>query len=300
MPGRQILSENDYMDPRYRPTRPDMVRRRAVLRETLNRFSTADPPNKYDLLAQENLARWRGSADQRHHSNQVYVVGGDWGDVTHKLTKDRGCCFAALNMANAFVPGGAYTVGARAQEENMFRRTNCHFFVGPEEYDATRDRYHSHMTSLLSAENDKVYLDSENPRVCIRGPEDRSRSDLGYHWLPDEEVFPFFELRAAAQDLRGGSTFSKSNARRRIAAQLNTLMDQGVQHAVLGASGCGAFRNPAHRIAQLYRQEIEKRKQGFKVLVFAIHHAGYGPDNLTPFKEVFRDPLEFATPADNP
>ncbi|MBK6739870.1 MAG: DUF2263 domain-containing protein [Haliea sp.] len=163
------MSEDDYIDPRYAPTRPDMVRRRAVLRETLNRFSTDDPPGKYDLLAQINLQRWCASAEKLQTSNQVYIVGEDWGEVTHAMTKEHGCCFAVLNMANAFVPGGAYVEGAPAQEENMFRRTNCHFFVGPEEYDATLDRYHLYMTSLLSAENGKVYLDSSNPRVCIRG-----------------------------------------------------------------------------------------------------------------------------------
>jgi hypothetical protein len=292
MRGRRILSEDDYIDPRYAPARPDMVRRRAVLRETLNRFSTADPPNKYDLLAQANLERWRDMGKTRPNCNQVYIVGGDWGEVTHAMTQEHGCCFAALNMANAFVPGGAYVEGAPAQEENMFRRTNCHFFVGPEEYDATHDRYHSHMTSLLSAENGKVYLDSENPRVCIRGPENRSRPDLGYQWLPDEEVFPFFELRAAAQDLRDGSAFSESNARQRIVAQLDTVLDQDIQHVVLGASGCGAFMNPTNRIAELYRQEIENRKQGFRVIAFAIYQAGYGPNNLIPFEDVFDDQLQ--------
>jgi len=291
MVGRQILSEDDDIDPDYDPHHPDMVRRRTVLRETLNRFSTAEPPNRYERLAQANLERWRVSCEQHPCCNRVYVVGGDWGDVTQAMTMRYGCCFAALNMANAFVPGGAYVEGAAAQEENLFRRTNCHFFVGPEEYDSARDRYHPHMTSLLSAENGKVYLDAKNPRICIRGPEDRTRVDLGYQWLPDEDVFPFFELRAAAQDLRDGSTFSESNARKRIAAQLDTLMSQNVKHAVLGASGCGAFMNPADRIAELYRQEIEQRKQGFRVIAFAIYQAGYGPDNLTPFQNVFDDPL---------
>lgn len=292
MPGRRVLSEDDYIDPRYGPERADTTRRRAVLRETLNRFSTADPPNKYDLLANSNLERWRNSAEKHFGGNQVYVAGGDWGDVTQRFTKEYGCCFAALNMANAFVPGGAYVEGTAAQEENMFRRTNCHFFVGPDEYDPTNDRYHAHMTSLISAEHGVVYLDSKNPRVCIRGSEDRCRSDLGYPWLPDAEVFPFFELRAAAQDLRDGSAFSEPNARKRIAAQLNTLIVHGIKHAILGASGCGAFMNPALRIAELYRQEIEKRKHNFEVIAFAIHESGYGPDNLTPFTEVFARELK--------
>ena len=72
------------------PNRPDMVRRRAVLRETLDRFSTADPANKYELLAQANIERWRESAEKQSGGNQVYVVGGDWGEVTHAMTKAHG------------------------------------------------------------------------------------------------------------------------------------------------------------------------------------------------------------------
>jgi hypothetical protein len=291
MPGRRLLSEDDYIDPRYGPKRLEMVRRRAVLRGTLDRFATADSPQKYHLLAQTNLQRWFNTRELTSASHRVLVVSGDWGEVTHSMTKTHGTCFAALNMANAFVPGGAYVEGAAAQEENMFRRTDCHFRVGSEEYDAALDRYVPEMTSLLSAENGRVFLYSTHPRVCIRGPEDRSRPDLGYAWLADEDVFPFLELRAAAQDLRDGSPFSESNARKRVAAQLDTLVDQDVRHVVLGASGCGAFMNPTLRVAELYREEIEKRTHDFSVIAFAIYSAGYGPDNYTPFQQVFSNQL---------
>ena len=43
--------------------------------------------------------------------------------MTHTLTKEYGVTFAALNMANAFSPGGGYAAGLVAQEENMFHRT---------------------------------------------------------------------------------------------------------------------------------------------------------------------------------
>jgi hypothetical protein len=112
-------------------------------------------------------------------------------------------------------------------------------------------KYLPEMTRLLSAHDGVVYLDKKRPRVCIRGPEDRARADLGYRWLPDKEVFASFELRAAAQDLRDGSAFELDDARRRIAAQLNTLRHHDLRHAVLGAFGCGAFRNPADRIAAI-------------------------------------------------
>lgn len=266
--------------------RPDLVRRRAVLKETLEAFTRTEP-NHYHNLAAANLARWRASASAPPANGSVEVREGDWGAVTGALTRQHGVCFAVLNMANAFVPGGAYVEGTVAQEENMFRRTDCHFRVGPDEYDERIDRYLPETTELLSAANGRVYLDVETPRVCIRGPEDRGREDLGYAWLADDDVFPFFELRAAAQDLRGGAAFDESEARRRIAAQLDTLIDANIRYAILSAFGCGAFQNPADRVAALYRQEIDERRSAFSLIAFAIFAPGYGPDNYTPFARAF-------------
>ena len=101
-------------------------------------------------------------------------------------------------------------------------------------------------------------------------------------------MFLFFELRASARDLRDGSDFDPHDARRRISAQLDTLRDHQIRYVVLGAFGCGAFRNPAHRVAQIYREEITARAEDFAVVAFAIFSAGYGPDNFTPFAEAFR------------
>jgi len=204
-----------------------------------------------------------------------------------RLTREYGVCFAVLNMANAWVPGGAYVEGAVAQEENLFRRSDCHFHITAEEYDGARDRYHGHMTRLLSAGEGTVYLDTARPRVCIRGPEDRNAPDLGYAWLPESEIFPFFELRAAARDLRDGCRFDPEDARRRIRAQLDTRRNHGLRHAVLGAFGCGAFCNPAGQVAEIYREEIAARAEDFSVIAFAVFAAGYGPDNYTPFARVF-------------
>ena len=285
MPGRALPNETAMIAMGY--GRPDMVRRRAVLRETLDRLAAARPPGRYHELAAQNLARWRHRRSAPDPAGEVRVLSGDWGDVTLRLTCELGACFAVLNMANAFVPGGGYVEGMVAQEENMYRRTDCHFHIGPEEYDAAADRYRPEFTRLLSGADGRVYLDAVHPRVCIRGAEDRGRDDLGYDWLPDQLVFPFLELRASAQDLRGGAQFSQLDACRRIAAQLDTLIDAGVRYAVLGAFGCGAFQNPADEVAHLYRVEIGRRRRQFALIAFAIFSAGYGPDNYTPFAKAF-------------
>lgn len=281
VPGRPLTREVDMIASGY--GRPDMVQRRAILRETLDRFATAVPSNIFHKIAADNLAHWRAEAVAAKPKGEVRVFSGDWGDVTRDLTKEHGVCFAALNMANAYVPGGGYVEGMVAQEENMFRRTDCHFCVGPDEYDEARDRYTPDMTRLLSAVDGRVYLDNERPRVCLRGSEDRTRSDLGYAWLSRDQIFPFFELRASAQDLRNGSPFDPLEARRRIAAQLDTLRDADIRYAVLGAFGCGAFRNPSIEVARLYREEIDRRRGDFALIAFAIFSAGYGPGNYAPF-----------------
>lgn len=271
-------------------TGEECAQRRKVLRETLAALATPQQRESFHALAAANLARWRAAAvpvPQGGARPQVRVLRGDWGEVTRALTRAHGTCFAVLNMANAYVPGGAYVEGAVAQEENMFRRTDCHFHVRPPAYDPSLDRYAPEMTRLLEGRDGRVYLDAGHPRVCIRGPEERGAAQLGYPWLAPDEVFPFYELRSAAQDRRDGRMFDRGDARRRIAAQLDTLAAARVRHAVLGASGCGAFMNPAREVATLYHEEIGRRSADFDVIAFAVFSAGYGRDNYTPFAQVF-------------
>ena len=282
MPGRRLLDEGHPRLARY--DRRDQVRRRAVLRETVAALEAAD--GRYHALAETNLARWRAAATSPEPSGEVRVLEDDWGAATHALTRHHGRCFAVLNMANAHHPGGAYVEGTAAQEENMFRRTDCHFTIDDEEMDPETERYRPATTALLRGAAGAVYLDTARPRVCVRGPEDRAADDLGYPWLADDEVFPFFELRAAAQDCRA-KNFDEDEARRRIAAQLDTLVAAEQRYAVLSAFGCGAFQNPTRKVARLYREEIDRRRDDFALIAFAIFHPGYGLDNHLPFAEAF-------------
>lgn len=273
-----------------------------ILHETLERLGTPADRDHWRSVALSNLARWAslvpapsgvGGAD----AGVIRVLRGDWGVITSQLTKEYGTMFAVLNMANAYSAGGGYVEGMPAQEENMFRRTDCHFYVDEKEYDRRHDRYFRERSDLINAavEPARVLLDHEHPRVCVRGPEDRADLDLGYKWLEEGDVFPFLELRAAAVDLRDGRPYVVEECRRRVEAQLDTLAEANIRHFVLSAFGCGAFLNPAGDVARCYRQALDRRRKAapadkrFACAAFAIFDPGYGPDNFTPFEAELGD-----------
>ena len=108
--------------------------------------------------------------------------------------------------------------------------------------------------------------------------------------LADTDVFPFFELRSAAVDMRGASrrtAYDPAELRKRIVAQLETCMAAGVKHVVLSAFGCGAFQNPAPIVAAVYKEEVLKRRADFDVVAFAVFNAGYtGNDNFGVFRDI--------------
>lgn len=287
---------------RSRPSAHPLNRRRQeILKETIEALTaTEDSYQRYHELAGQNVARWlteRLSRGEGLPSGRVEVHEGDWGEVTQALTRRYGLTFPVLNMANAYVAGGAYLQGTSAQEENMFRRSDCHLALKEEDlepYDP-RDgymRYRPNITQLLEAQSarspNRVSLDLERARVCVRGREEGDAVDLGYRWLADDELFPFYELKAAAVDLRDGDAFSPTECARRFHALLDTLEAAGQRVAVLGAHGCGAFMNPAAQVAEVFAGVLARRRGAFDLIAFAIFHAGYGPNNYRPFAERFR------------
>lgn len=248
----------------------------------LDKMDTEEKRQAYRNKALSNHARWKNQA--KPIAAKVRVLSGDWGDVTKSLSEANGAIYAVLNMANAYSPGGGYLQGMIAQEENMFRRTDCHFYVKDEHLDANKKYYKKEVTDLINAEKDRVYLDVEHPRICIKGNEAE-----GYKDLADADCFLFYELKAAADDLRGGKPFDEKSMRKKIKAQFETLKEKGIRHVVLSAFGCGAFNNPAEKVAAIYREELALHLEHFDEVIFSVFHAGYGAQNYPAFIEAFKN-----------
>lgn len=269
---------------------PASLKRIGILKDTIQKLDSPGTRDAYKKQAQANHARWKTEKKEGQSVDKVVqVVEGDWGAVTSGFSKRTGEIYAVLNMANAYGPGGGYLEGMIAQEENMFRRTDCHFSISDEDMDS-KEEYIQKMTDLINGKNGLVYLDVDDPRVCIKGPEKLKAGGVvsGYEDLAQEDYFLFFELRSAADDLRRSKPFNKESMRGKIRAQLNTLQKKGIRHVVLSAFGCGAFANPPEEVAKLYKEELEKMPDCFDEVIFAIYNAGYGSNNYQPFYRILQ------------
>lgn len=303
-------------------TPDDREYRKHVLWDTLESLQGPQLKTATDE-AKANLRRW-ATAAVNVTPPYLEVLDGDWGEITQQMTERYGQLYTVLNMAHAEHPGGGYQKGAPAQEETIMYRSSEHFYIDRAlEVAADLTNYTPAMTDLLNAKNDRVYLDIVCPRVCIKSKE-VSEVDIdpatgrpkivvrtgkpalkinrtaSYQPLGDKK-FPFFAMKAAADDLRGPKPFNKASMEKKIEAQFVTAIEKGVKYIVLSAFGCGAFANRPEDVAPLYAAAIKKYHHRFNHIVFAIYSgSNIGGDNVGVFTSSFGSLLRTRPPMPGP
>lgn len=198
---------------------------------------------------------------------------------------------AVLNMANRQNPGGGVYNGAGAQEENLFRRTNLfqslyQFSDLAGLYKLTRSRY--------SYPLDRNYGGIYSPEVVVFRGEEKD----GYPLLDDYyqvAIISVAGMNRPELDSQGRiAAHLVEGVKNKIRTIFNIALENGHDSLVLGALGCGAFRNPPAHIAKLFHEVIESEyKNKFKKICFAIledHNSirkDSGKGNFMPFYEEF-------------
>jgi uncharacterized protein (TIGR02452 family) len=170
----------------------------------------------------------------------------------------------ALNFANRIHPGGGFLGGARGQEEVLCRSSALYQTL------AGDPMYHERSKDWA------IY----SPDVPVFRTDDGS--PLGRPW------FLSFITCAAPYAPVLGQPEAGDLLQRRIHRVLAIARAYGHAALVLGAWGCGAFGNDAHRTATDFRQALETEFGGaFSDIVFAI--TDWSPERrfLGPFREVF-------------
>ncbi len=255
-------------------------------------------PNPASMLAgtvfySKEQSSCKGIAAGRH--TEVEVVEEDCLLVAKSL-KDEGYNPAVLNMASRRNPGGGVLNGAGAQEENLFRRTNL--FLSLYQFASYAEDYGVQKSSLqypLDQNFGGVYT----PEACVF----RGLEKDGYPLLDECYCLSFIAvpgLNRSALDAKG---FIVPEQVMGIKNKMRTIFRMGLHHGhdvlVLGALGCGAFRNPPAHISRLFHEimEEEEFKDKYRKIVFAIiedHNSRkeHNPEgNLLPFQKEFEKEL---------
>ncbi|MCQ2444755.1 MAG: TIGR02452 family protein [Mailhella sp.] len=242
------------------------------------------------------LSSARGGGDERSTSGMVpvEVIEDDCLAVARRLVKE-GYRPAVLNMASAENPGGGVHRGSNAQEEYLFRcsdyfRSLYRYVDYGREYGVGRDPSCSYPL---------------HPRfggVFSRGVTVfRGVQKEGYPFLEEPWQVDFIAVAGVAypETVRmpdGTLRLSKRDeavTRDKIRTIFSIAVDNGVETLVLGAMGCGAFRNPPEHIAELFREVLQEPRflNAFEKVVFAIrtsHSSRRGADGRS-LPQVFRD-----------
>lgn len=217
----------------------------------------------------------------------VNILNDDCIDVAADLVR-QGFNPVMLNMASRRCPGGGVLNGARAQEETLFRRSNL--CVSLYQF----DEYRANLLGILP--NKKRY-----PMSCETAGIYSGRVTFFRKGNRDDYAFmdkPFECAVISAAAISHPELTSDGRlvdwAAQATAEKIRNILRIGLAHGhdaiVLGAWGCGAFRNPPGHIAELFKaviSEIEFARK-YHLISFAIiedhnsHNANYGA-----FSEVF-------------
>jgi len=198
-----------------------------------------------------------------------------------RLVQLEGCGdLVLLNYASARNPGGGFINGAKAQEEDLARCSGLYpcLLTQPAYYEANRNQ-----DSLLYTDH-VIY----SPRV----PWFRMRNrDLS------ENVFLASVITApapnAGQVLRRDSQAwpaTEKALRHRAGIILAVARDNGHRSLLLGAWGCGVFRNRPDMVADAFGKWIaDPRFRGcFDRIVFAVYSSGRNQDVRQAFQKRFQ------------
>ena len=215
--------------------------------------------NQY--VKENDPMQWHGTFDSyfNRFKEPVEII------VSKKSSFDAARCYdgkvCVLNFASSYSPGGGVVTGSTAQEECLCRASTLYFNLITEE--AEKYFYGPHKAESNDlATNDLIY----SPDVKI------IKSD-NYEKL--ETPFNVNVITCAAPKLK---TLQISNLKlfeihyERGERILDVALQNKNDHLILGAFGCGVFKNSPNVVAKAYKRLIENKfKHAFKTIEFAIY-----------------------------
>ena len=233
---------------------------------------------------ESKLERWKCDFFVLNRDSFTTVVNASK-DATWPSGVERGSSkVLVLNFANPVEPGGGVYRGAKAQEEDLCRKSTL--LVSLESREASQYyEYHKELSSPMSSDymilspNVEIFRDEENKL------------------LKDSMIVSV--LSCAAPYVSRDKDKLEEIFYRRILGILHVAAKYEYKHLILGAWGCGEFENDAKMVSQLFYRAFKGIKKGeirsatitpkFEQVYFAVHDDTKEMYNLNSFKEKFDD-----------
>lgn len=231
------------------------------------------PPEELDRLREEILSRPGGDAPTAFEVVNETTLAG----VARVLSRGDGPV-AVLNFASAKNPGGGFLGGSQAQEESLARSSALHASQM-----RAWDFYERHRSSSSPLYSDAMILSPGCPIF---------RDDEG-RLLDDPLAATFITSAAPNAGAVAANRPAESSAipevfRRRSESVLALAASRGYRRLVLGAWGCGVFRNDPAVVAESFAEHLERGRWAgrFDCVVFSVLDAPSGP-TLAAFRRAF-------------
>lgn len=172
-----------------------------------------------------------------------------------------------LNMAHSTCCGGGFLHGARAQEEDLCRRTDL--FMSLQRADYPLPEFGCNYTFPVS---------------ILRGSKNSSYQYLRATRCPPAYFHQIGVLSAAAYEEPVVNDNYRRNMAKKIDALLTAAWATGHQRLVLSAWGCGAFKNPPEEVSKMFNSALRGKFSGrFKEVIFALDTESAENDNARAF-----------------
>lgn len=212
----------------------------------------------------------------------VSVIDGTTQVVAKSMSdsvSDRDNHIALLNFASARNPGGGFLNGAKAQEEDLCRCSGLYpcLLQCMNYYDANRKQ-----DSLLYT--DYMIFSPHVPFFKTRGTGEL----LAKPFLVSVITAPAPNSGPFLRSNPGQSELLRATFVRRWQNVLCLANEQGVNHLLLGAWGCGAFGGDPTVASQTAREAVNSHGCELDKIVFAIPNKGrQSKANLEAFRQTF-------------
>ncbi len=203
---------------------------------------------------------------QIYDNTLILVEKMDTIDAT-LLLLSKGLNPVLLNMANPVRPGGGVANGATAQEENIFRRSN-YFLTLQMKFYPILDTDTIYSKDVIVFRDTNYDFIDPNLISIIASPSVRHP-----------------ELNKDFSDFKNIEDYNLQY--KKIEMIFKTAIIHGHDSIVLSAYGCGAFKCPPKKVAEIFNDIIKLYKKYFKCIMFAIiQPVDCNKNNYGVFKEI--------------